>query len=450
MAEISANFDKGSNTRYSGKNPYEGYYTESYGYVFGRPFGFLEDTDPFSRVFQSNMIRNNTIINITPGIPKFLSDDINKVKQKLDEATKALDDIAKGSGTPAEKEKASIEIMLKKQAELISEGADLRTSSFQKEIPGFLRTYKQLVTQIGVSIFGSKFTNTGIEDLLNNGLKTSSSSQGFNLWCEKATSVSESSNNSYNSSMFEQVQSQISNISKEVQQITGNIIGRDGQPIEVQSNNEVVSTIGSVVAQAGTLFTGSNFILPKYWQDSTFDRQYDISFKFVSPYGDNLSVFYNVMLPFLFLLSLAIPRQYGPSGKLYPYLIQMDAPGLFSCPMGAISSITFKKGGDNMWFNSSGLPLVIEGSVNVIDLYTALTLPANYAETLVNMSTRAFLYNLGGLTLYDAIDSTLENSLTTRLLETFKLPFYGLDWTNDRVNDIQRFLGIGKYPGTAR
>lgn len=444
---ISKSFDKGSSTRYSGKNPYEGYYTESFGYVFGRPFGFLEDTDPYNRTFQSNMIRNNTIINITPGIPKFLSDDINLVKKKLDEATKEMDALR---GTPAYVEAESIKIMLRKQSELVSAGADLRTSSFQKEIPGFLRTYKQLVTQIGVSIFGSNFVGTGIEDIISNRLKTSSSSQGFNLWCEKATSVSESSNNSYNSSMFEQVQSQISNISKEVQQITGNIIGRDGQPIEVQSNNSVVSTIGSVVAQAGTLFTGSNFILPKYWQDSTFDRQYDVSFKFVSPYGDNLSVFYNVMLPFLFILSLSIPRQYGPSGKLYPYLIQMDAPGLFSCPMGAVSSITFKKGGDNMWFNSSGLPLVIEGSMNIIDLYTALTLPANYAETLVNMSTRAFLYNLGGLTLYDAIDSTLENSITTRLLETFKLPFYGLDWTNDRVNDIKRFLGVGKTEGTAR
>jgi hypothetical protein len=250
--------------------------------------------------------------------------------------------------------------------------------------------------------------------------------------------------------MFEQVQSQVSNISKEVQQITGNIIGRDGQAIKAESNNDVVATIASVVAQAGTVFSGANFILPKFWADSSFDRQYDVSFKFVSPYGDNLSVFFNVMLPFLFILSLSLPRQYGPSGKLYPYLVQVDAPGLFSCPMGAVTSITFKKGGDNMWFNSSGLPLVIEGSLNIIDLYSSITLPANYAETLVNMSTRAFLYNLGGLTLYDAIDSTLENSLTTRFLETFKLPFYSLDWTNDRINDVKRFLGLGKDTSTIR
>lgn len=439
MPTPSSAFGKGSSSKYSGANPYSHYYSEKYGYVFGRPFGFLEDTDPLGRNFQTNMLRNNTIINITPGVPKFQEDSIAKVKETLEGIAKKLDALAEGP----EKEKESIRLMLQGQQDLIKSGVDMRTSSFKKDIPNFLRTYKQLVTQIGVSIFGANFAGTGIDTIINS-FNPSGTAQGFNLWCEKATSVSESSNNSYNSSMFEQVQGNISQMSREIQNITGTIVGRNGEPIHVESNNDIVSKIASTVSQAGTVLTGAQFILPKFWADSSFDRQYDISFKFVSPYGDNLSVFFNVMLPFLFILSLALPRQYGPSGKDFPFLVQVDCPGLFSCPMGAISSITFKKGGDNMWFNSAGLPLVIEGSINVIDLYASLTLPANYAETLVNMSTRAFLYNLGGLTMYDAIDSTLSQSLTTRFLETFKIPFYGLDWTTDKVLDVQRYLGLNK------
>lgn len=439
MPTPSAAFGKGSSSKYSGVNPYSHYYSEKYGYVFGRPFGFLEDTDPFGRNFQTNMLRNNTIINITPGVPKFQEDSIEKVKETLAGITKELDALPEGP----KKEAKSIELMLGAQQKLIKEGVDMRTSSFKKDIPNFLRTYKQLVTQIGVSIFGANFAGTGIDTIIKS-FNPSGTAQGFNLWCEKATSVSESSNNSYNSSMFEQVQGNISQMSREIQNITGTIVGRNGERIHVESNNDIVSKIASTVSQAGTVLTGAQFILPKFWADSTFDRQYDVSFKFVSPYGDNLSVFFNVLLPFLFILSLSLPRQYGPSGKDFPFLVQVDCPGFFSCPMGAISSITFKKGGDNNWFNSAGLPLVIEGSINIIDLYASLTLPANYAETLVNMSTRAFLYNLGGLTLYDAIDSTLSQSLTTRFLETFKIPFYGLDWTTDKVLDVQRYLGLNK------
>jgi hypothetical protein len=439
MPTPSVAFGKGSSSKYSGANPYSHYYSEKYGYVFGRPFGFLEDTDPLGRNFQTNMLRNNTIINITPGVPKFQEDSIEKVKETLTGIAKELDALPEGP----KKEAKSIELMLKGQQKLIKDGVDMRTSSFAKDIPNFLRTYKQLVTQIGVSIFGTNFAGTGIDTIINS-FNPSGTAQGFNLWCEKATSVSESSNNSYNSSMFEQVQGNISQMSREIQNITGTITGRNGEPIHVESNNDIVSKIASTVSQAGTVLTGAQFILPKFWADSSFDRQYDISFKFVSPYGDNFSVFFNVMLPFLFILSLALPRQFGPSGKDFPFLVQVDCPGLFSCPMGAISSITFKKGGDNMWFNSAGLPLVIEGSINVIDLYASLTLPANYAETLVNMSTRSFLYNLGGLTMYDAIDSALSQSLTTRFLETFKIPFYGLDWTIDKVLDVQRYLGLNK------
>ena len=435
----SESFGRGSSGKFKGTNPYSHYYSEKYGYVFGRPFGFLEDTDPCGRNFQTNMLRNNTIINITPGVPKFQEDSIAKVKETLAEITKELDALPEGP----EKETKSIELMLQGQQKLIKDGVDMRTSSFKKDIPNFLRTYKQLVTQIGVSIFGANFAGTGIDTIINS-FNPSGTAQGFNLWCEKATSVSESSNNSYNASMFEQVQGNISQMSREIQNITGTIVGRNGESIHVESNNDIVSKIASTVSQAGTVLTGAQFILPKFWADSSFDRQYDVSFKFVSPYGDNLSVFFNVMLPFLFILSLSLPRQYGPSGKDFPFLVQVDCPGFFSCPMGAISSITFKKGGDNMWFNSAGLPLVIEGSINIIDLYASLTLPANYAETLVNMSTRAFLYNLGGLTMYDAIDSTLSQSLTTRFLETFKIPFYGLDWSTDKVLDVQRYLGLNK------
>jgi hypothetical protein len=63
-----------------------------------------------------------------------------------------------------------------------------------------------------------------------------------------------------------------------------------------------------------------------------------------------------------------MPRQDGVSGYTSPYLLQIDAPGYFACPMGVITSFSFNKGGDEKMFNSRGLPLIIEGSFSVTDL----------------------------------------------------------------------------------
>ena len=116
MATPNLAFGRGSSGKYQGVNPYSHYYSEKFGYVFGRPFGFLEDTDPLGRNFQTNMLRNNTIINITPGVPKFQEDSIDKVKEELANVAKDLDSYPEDS----KKEEKSIKRMLEAQQKLIT------------------------------------------------------------------------------------------------------------------------------------------------------------------------------------------------------------------------------------------------------------------------------------------------------------------------------------------
>lgn len=422
-------------------NPYETYYSANFGHVFGKPYGFLGTADPSDRVFQNTMLRNNTIVNIIPGNSKFQDEKLVAVKKILKEAEDEAAGIKAKNLSPQDYEKQMIRLNQKYQDKLVGERSDMRTSIFEKDIPAFMQTFQQLAIQVGTAMFGANFVSSGLQELIT-GFKQDSMKRGFRVWTERATSVTESADNSYSSSMFEGVQDQISSMSKELQYMKGTFYGKSGEKTEVVSNDATAKQVGSTAAMAGTILTGSKLILPKFWAEGSFQRSYELSYRFVSPYGDNHSIFFNVMLPFLFLLACSIPRQDGPSGMKNPYMIQVDAPGYFSCPMGAVQSITFKKGGDNMWFNANGLPMVIEGSISIIDLYSALSIPNTYGEMMVNVGTRAYLNTLGGLTLYDTMDATIVNSLTNRLLSLAKLPTYPIVYVDDKINDFKRWAGI--------
>ena len=424
-------------------NPYSSYYKENFGYVFGRPFGFMGTTDPSDRVFQNTMLRNNTIVNIVPGVSQYQDDTLIKVKEILKKAEEEANNLRSKNLSPVEYEKAMIDLNKRYQDKLVGQRTDLRTSIFKKDIPGFLQSFQQLAIQVGTAMFGASFINSGIEMMIQ-GFTPDLMRRGFRVWTERATSVTESADNSYSSSMFEGVQDQISNLSKELSYMKGTFYGRGGEATTVVSNDATAQQVGSVATMAGTVLSGSKLILPKFWSDSSFQRSYEISYRFVSPYGDNQSIFFNVMLPFLFLLTCSIPRQDGPSGMKNPFMLQVDAPGFFSCPMGAVQSITFRKGGDNMWFNANGLPLMIEGSISVIDLYSALSIPNTYGEMLVNLGTRAYLNTLGGLTLYDTMDATLADSLTNRILSIAKAPTYPINILEETMADIRRVFGFTK------
>ena len=440
-SEINSQFGKGASSKYSGANPYARYYSSDFGYVFGRPFGFMEETDPSNRVFQNLLLKNNTIVSITPGAPGYNLKTVQEVEARLKDMAKRIDEIRASDKSAEEKEAASVREMLRVQGNLISSETDMRMTTFQKKVPEFLTVFKQLVTQVGVSIFGGGFISTGL-DVIIESFQANLANTGFNLWTEKSTSISESASNSYTDSVLQAAQQSVSDASKQLQQGLGAVVGASNDPIKIESNSEVVSKLASAVSNASASITGANFQHPKFWSNSDFTRNYNISFRFVSPYGDNLSVFFHVIMPFLFILCFALPRQFGPSGMDFPFILQLDCPGFFSCPMGCVTSVDFKKGGDNFWFNASGLPLVIDGSLTVVDLYNALSLPANYAETLVNIGTRSFLNTLGGLTLYDTLDPTLSKSITTRLLELFKLPTYPIEWGRESIAEFQRYFGL--------
>ena len=432
----------------NGENPYSGFFKPSFGAVFGRPYSFSPETDPNQRVFQHTLLRNNTLVNIIPGNMRFKTRQIERANEILTEADKLFSE-NRNKFTANQINSADYESNYKKIqddtiSKMLSEGIDLDAGTLEKDVAGFLTTFQQLLIQAGTATFGGSFIGTGIDALIA-GIATSEATRGFRIWCEKATSVTENSDNSYATSIFEKALGSVSSTSKELQQGAGIAVGSSeaGSPPEISTDSTLAKEIGMFAASASIL-TGAKPVFPKYFDSANFNRNYELSFKFTSPYGDNLSIFYNVMVPFLFILALALPKQEGVNGLSSPYLMELDCPGFFCSPMAAIQSLSFRKGGDGALFNPSGLPLVIEGSISIVDMIGSLSIPTSLNQMTVNKYSRAFVNNLGGLTLYETIDPKLSTLVTTNVLSLARLPTYPVNWAKESIDSLKRRLGIAE------
>jgi hypothetical protein len=144
---------------------------------------------------------------------------------------------------------------------------------------------------------------------------------------------------------------------------------------------------------------------------------------------------------------MALPRQVGVSGLGYPHLLQVDSPGYFSTPMGVIDNMSFQKGGSESLWSDSGLPLVIEGTFSIIDLYNNLSLPINNSGFVTNLGTAAFVSNLVGASMYSVLDPTISTNLANYVkggLTAAQLPIYE---SVDRINSLARYVGIAGTEG---
>src|SRR5699024_3077837 len=99
-----------------------------------------------------------------------------------------------------------------------------------------------------------------------------------------------------------------------------------------------------------------------------FSRSYDVSIKLRSPDMDNFSIYCNVIVPFIHLLCLTLPRQISgnPNGFYSPFIVRALYKGFFNVDMGIISSMSVTKGDTGLW-NADGIPCSIDVNLTITD-----------------------------------------------------------------------------------
>lgn len=166
-----------------------------------------------------------------------------------------------------------------------------------------------------------------------------------------------------------------------------------------------------------TVLTGGKMIFPKMWADSSFSRSYSFDIKLRSPDHDSLSIFMNVIAPYLHLLALVMPKsiaennaaRQSPNAYQSPFLVKAYAKGLFNINMGLITDMSATRGAQCEW-NVDGLPTQIDVSLTIEDLYSNLFMSDDGTtegarglgfgtnwDIVTNTEFLDFLANLGGL-----------------------------------------------------
>lgn len=132
--------------------------------------------------------------------------------------------------------------------------------------------------------------------------------------------------------------------------------------------------IQRMLSGVSTIISGANLIFPEIWMDSSFSRSYNIEITLKTPYGNPESIFTDILVPMAHWICLAAPRQASINTYGAPFLIKFHIPGFCSVDMGIVESLTITKGGDGSAWSVDGLPLEVQLSINIKDLYSALSI----------------------------------------------------------------------------
>ena len=117
---------------------------------------------------------------------------------------------------------------------------------------------------------------------------------------------------------------------------------------------------------------GSNILFPELWQNSHYNKSYNVTINLVSPYGDKESLYLNILVPLMHILVLGLPRQSTANSFSHPFLVKAFSKGWFSCEMGIVDSIQIDKGGSGEAWTIDGLPSEMKVTLGVKDLYSNL------------------------------------------------------------------------------
>lgn len=137
------------------------------------------------------------------------------------------------------------------------------------------------------------------------------------------------------------------------------------------------NVINSILSKAQNLLAGGRMALPEIWSDSSFSRSYSCKLKLVSPSGDKLSVFLNILVPIYHLLAMVLPRESNAeqshAGMSYysPFLVRAYSKGLFNVDMGIITDLNVSKGAEGEW-TTYGIPTVAEVTFTIKDMYEGM------------------------------------------------------------------------------
>lgn len=160
------------------------------------------------------------------------------------------------------------------------------------------------------------------------------------FYIESETQISDSFGNSTADSTLASTVNSLSDTAREAQFILGNVGAGTGidaisADADIQTNQENINKmLGNIMGgnkflsnlknHLASVASGGKMIFPKIWSGSDFSRSYNITIKLRSPDMDNLSLYFNIIVPTLHLVGFVAPHMMSndPNSYANPFLIR--------------------------------------------------------------------------------------------------------------------------------
>ena len=208
---------------------------------------------------------------------------------------------------------------------------------------------------------------------------------GIRLYLVDESTVVNEIRNEFSDNLFQSVANRLSEWGQQLYQAGKSVSTRYDESIDtlvnaLKSAPGANTSIGQKAIQATKTLTsmaikGTRISLPKIWSDSSYQTQASCVVKLVSPYGSPKAILNYVAKPLLALLLLSSAVSTDGVSYGYPRLITIYAYGLDKILMGAVDSISIRRGGADTSFNKYRQPLSVDVSITfttIIHGYAAL------------------------------------------------------------------------------
>lgn len=131
--------------------------------------------------------------------------------------------------------------------------------------------------------------------------------------------------------------------------------------------------ISGLLALAGTGLVD----IPQRWEESSSNvfSQASYTIELRSAYGDPLSIFLNLYLPFICLLAGAVPISHGNQSYGAPMLCELHQRGRRTIKLGLIDNLSVTRGAGTVGWNEDGLPLGLDITFSVANLSSVMHMP---------------------------------------------------------------------------
>lgn len=425
--------------------------------VFGSPYQFMPHVDPrivtddisdysgyvnsgfdnLGKTYARKIVENMPILFLSPGVPNFMGSYSDEEKNSI---FGSLASLISGGGT------VSTDQLLSDTGKYYT--FEYNVADYYNHVNPLCRLaanflgigdYKLDDTRLD-TVDWSEYTTKTLNDFFN-GIVDPTEYMSIPFYIESDTQFSESFGNDVGASSIAGMADQLSDAAKEAMfflgysQMAQNVaIAEFDSDTGESALSGLLDNVGgatsskfiqNVFTNLSSVATGGKLIFPKIWKDSSFSHSYEVTIKLRSPDMDTVSVFLNVIVPFLHLFGFTVPRQIenNPNGLRSPFLVRGIYKGHWTVDMGIVTGMSVTRGDSGMW-NADGIPSAIDVNLSIVDLYENIAMTKGNDlkyDTLDNTTLMDYIANLCGVNIYTPeVGRTIRMWIATNFENRFK------------------------------